>query len=356
MSSLKKKLSIAMITVGAAFLLTGCGKNIDLNKYTTVTVEGYEGLGSVNVEIDYEQMKEDFPKARVNGDVGLIYDSAIDLARDMVVNYYVENNGTLKNGENATVAWNCEAEPFKELTGYTLKYKDITVKVQDLPEIPTFDPFDSVTLSYEGWDGRGHAVMEVAEDIPYGNEYTFEIDNKSRELHNGDTLTVTYNVSNTNYLIQQIGMIPSVMEKTYTVEGLPTLVTSFSQLKEEDINNLIQMATDAFANETVNFFGTRHYENREYLAAILEGYSDGNIFAVLFQGVDNYNEVERNCMDLQQNLVVNADGSIKFINNDLTVCEEPEFQKNHFYSDYWGEEEVLESIRKHADSMEIYEK
>lgn len=356
MSNLKKKLSIAIITVGAAFLLTGCGKNIDLNKYTTVTVEGYEGLGSVNVEIDYEQMKEDFPKAKVSGDVGLIYDSAIDLARDMVVNYYVDNNGTLRNGESATVAWNCAAEPFKEVTGYTLKYKDITVKVQDLPEIPTYDPFDSVTLSYEGWDGRGYAVVEVAEDIPYGSQYSFEIDNKSRELHNGDTLTVTYDVSNTNYLIKEIGMVPSVTEKTYTVEGLPTLVTSFSQLKEEDINSLIQMSTDAFANETVNFLGTRFYENREYLAAILEEYSNGNIFAVMFQGVDNYQEMERNCMELKQNLVVNADGSIEFINDDLTVCEEPEFQKNHIYSGYRELEDIEESIRNHANSIEIYEK
>lgn len=364
MKNIKKVFLTAVFGMGMAMLLTGCGsKNINLNKYTTVTVDGYDGLGRVVVDIDYDKMKEDYPNAKLKGDYEDWYDSAISLAEDMVINYKIEDNGQLSNGDKVTVIWNCADEQFKQVSGLTLQHKDIPVEIEGLSEIPTFDPFENVTVNFYGWDGVGTAKLELG-DVVYGSGNDFEIKQERGALHNGDTITVSYNITDQNRLINAVGMVAECTEKTYTVEGLPTLVTEFSQLQQADIDSLISQATVAFEELRPSWFRDEGYSNIQYQKSFLLSEDNTSAMVVVFVGDypgGLYTEIISMALD---NPVIKEDGTVMaygdYVPNMGILEPDPEekFGKWELRSaryPNWTVDSLQELFERDFDKVVVYE-
>ena len=56
-----KALMILGILAFAVFTLTGCGtKTIDLNKYISVDVDGYDSFGKASATFDYDAFRKDY--------------------------------------------------------------------------------------------------------------------------------------------------------------------------------------------------------------------------------------------------------------------------------------------------------
>ena len=143
-AKLKKTIKIVAITLGSIMviasiiigILISAKPTVDLNKYTSVEIEGEDGYAKYVVVFDFEKLEKDFGR-RVDisasdefwfGDFSqaLIY---------QYVDYSVEvtgNNFFLTNGDTVTLTWNCDDEGAESAYDINLKHKDIVVKVRGL--------------------------------------------------------------------------------------------------------------------------------------------------------------------------------------------------------------------------------
>jgi len=144
----------------AMFMFTGCGSTtVDLNKYMTIEVTGYDSRGTAKYTFDRKSFIEDYSdKIKINSkkssdtaSLGLMLDmSPAELLLDSCVKYELDKSKELSNGDVVTLKWNCEDNLAKENFNVKLKYSDIKHKVSELKEVDKFNPFDYVEVSFSG--------------------------------------------------------------------------------------------------------------------------------------------------------------------------------------------------------------
>lgn len=247
--------------VAVILIVVNITSTINLNDFVTIEVEGYSGYGTARISIDWEAMEEKYgdkvkftkeAKDELGALGGYLDDvSAFDGLKGSVY-VSLDKDSSLSNGDELHYKWDIDDELFKYVS-CKLKYTDGTYTVEGLKDAETFDPFASLTVTFTGISTNGEVHMEYT-----GNElspYDFSCDT-TYGLANGDTITITLDEYMVERCLEDLGKLPSVTEKTYTVEGLSEYITDLSQIPQEYLDSLKTEAEDAIYAYTAKAYGS----------------------------------------------------------------------------------------------------
>ena len=216
-------------------------KTIDLSKYTTIEISGYDGHAIATVKIDEDRLSNDIYNAAVQKKTTSSYS-------EFIPTYTLKHRDNLSNGDNVTLKWNVDSKDLEYLKIH-LKTNDITKEASGLKKIKTFDAFKGVQVQTSGISPDGKA------EVNSGNQkdLTYKLDKKSK-LKNGDKITVTITSALKNdkdYMAygKQYGEIPDKTTKTFEVTGLDEYVTSADDLTSDAINSMTQKAQQLLQEE-----------------------------------------------------------------------------------------------------------
>lgn len=228
------------ILLGAIICLPGCGRTtIDLNNYVSDTPEGYDGMGKIYNYIDSDAIVEDniqaFGVADDDDDWGL----APYLAVEELSGEWSQSEG-LSNGDQITFTWDEDAiKAIEDSYKVKLKHSDITITVDGLEEVQSYDAFAKLKVRYEGIAPTGTIELDSSGCEISSLKYTVE---PEAGLKNGDTVTVTIDVPSD--CAEEYGMIPAEASKEYTVDGLPAFVMTEKEIPEETMKAMKKQAED----------------------------------------------------------------------------------------------------------------
>lgn len=233
---------IFAVVVIAIMYLFPSTPTIDLDKYTTVTYEGYDGYGTASVNVDWSKIEEDY-KGKIKftkdandkfkalfGDSGISMDDLYgpEEILELYINYDIDKTDELKNGDTVNLKWDIN-ESYSEGINVKVKAEDKEFKVQDLKEVKTKDIFKDLEVSFSGIAPDGTLSYNyTGKDL---DTYNFIADN-SYNLSNGDKVKITLKIENMSDFADKNGYLPKEMEKEYTVSGLAEYVTKISEVSD----------------------------------------------------------------------------------------------------------------------------
>ncbi len=237
---------IFVLIIAAAAFMMNRKPTIDLNKYTKVTYEGYDGHGEAEVKIDYGAINEDYAKkvkVMTNSETFWFVDLSVGEVLPYLVTASIDVSSGLSNGDQITISYQTEEE-MKEILDCKIKCREETVTVEGLEEIRAIDVFTGVEVNFSGTAPHGKADLKTGEQFDeIWGFYSWNIDPYT-DLSNGDTVTVSLEVQDEDAFIQKFGGMPKDTVRTYTVAGLDSYVTDMSQLSSENIEALRKEANE----------------------------------------------------------------------------------------------------------------
>lgn len=245
--------------------------SINLNKYITVTAEGYDTVGKAVIVFDTEKFENDYEK-KLSAATGKKKSSNLSKYKSeeayfeamfeelddstassefirSVVSGKIDKPDGLSNGDVITYKWDCDDNHALNTYGVKLKYSDIEYTVDGLEEAETFDPFDGLEVSFSGIAPNGRVEIIGSPNAREAYDFRFDAD-KRDGLKVGDKITVTASMYYTDdivqYCIENYGKVPSVLSKEYTVEGLDSYIRSISDVSEDGLKAMQSQAEDVF--------------------------------------------------------------------------------------------------------------
>lgn len=237
---------MGILVVMCAGLLTGCGgsSSISLMDYVTVDFSGVDGNGTATLNVDNVKMEQDM----AGDDDGDISKEELEKIAQFTefefsINYELDKTEGLSNGDTVTVTVTYDKELQKE-SGVKVKGDDSKeFKVEGLKEPVKVDAFDNSVWDTDNgvkvvFDGTApFATLSIENNCDSGTpqsyvEYTAD---KTSELRNGDTVTVTASLKEG---AENEGYVLADTESTITVENLDSYVTDVSMLSAEDVKDL----------------------------------------------------------------------------------------------------------------------
>lgn len=255
MSHLPKSKKVLFGGIAAAVVLliviitvVNMRKTVDVSKYLEVEYEGYNGYGTVNVELndEFEDKINSIAKKGNKKSKSEFEDWFGDeiTAADMIEEYLdwdVDPNENLSNGDTITVTIDLEdAKEVAEEYGIKLKGDKATFTVENLEDIKEINPFEDVDVEFSGVNGSVTAEIVNNSKDEFVQELYFSMD-QSYDLSIGDTVTVSLESSDPEYYAS-MGYILTQTSKEYTCKAADEYV---SKVEDIDSNTLSQMQSQA---------------------------------------------------------------------------------------------------------------
>ena len=227
----------AMVLIAViAIMMATAPKTIDLSDYVTCTFEGYDHLGEADVVIDFVGVAKEYQK-----ELGVKTPAELSSAlvtMNECITVKVESYTNLTNKQEFVVKFDIDNKLMKDRYNCVLKCKEVRTVVSKLTELTDINPFDYMEIGYSG-------TNEYSADasINYTGEYgdslrgCINLLNSSwSDVHNGQEIVVTIDKDLEWFAYK--GFYPTVLEKTYVVDGLDTHYgIKISDIDTEDINN-----------------------------------------------------------------------------------------------------------------------
>ena len=246
---------------------------IDVSKYMTLSADGYNPVGKLNIDFDTDKLEQDYGKQittrfkkqmkNLKDDTfGLssltasLYDGCeADLFAETCATGSADKTKNLSNGDVVTYTWDDNSDEAEEAFGVKVKYTDITYTVSGLASVNTFDAFDGVDVEFSGISPDGRATVNSLPTAAEAQGLYYTLDENSG-LSNGDTVTLTVHSNRDDFsdCIDKYGAMPQATEKTFTVEGLNEYVTSADTLSDSVLVSLQNQAEDVFKSYAAQRF------------------------------------------------------------------------------------------------------
>ena len=252
---------------------TSFGSGINLNKYMSLEAEGYEGYGKTKLSIDWDAIekkyaaKMDFTEA-AKEEYGMFLSmmSPVDVLRENV-RVEVDKSSDLSNGDELKYTWHVNEEKINKYVKCKLKWKDGEYKVSSLKKVEKMDAFSGLELQFSGIAPNGEVKLQYnGKGIDVSD---FRCD-KTSELENGDTVTVTLSEDAIPKLVESYGMVPQEMKKQYTVSGLDKYVSKTEEIDQATIKALQDQAWDEYQEYIANSWSKEaSLESFDYLGTYL---------------------------------------------------------------------------------------
>ena len=271
----KVLVSIAAVAVVAAggWAFANRTPTIDVSKYMTLSADGYNTVGKLNIDFDTDKLEKDYGKQiatrfkkqmkNLKDDTfGLssltasLYDGyEADLFAETCATGSADKTKNLSNGDVVTYTWDDNSDEAEEAFGVKVKYTDITYTVSGLASVNTFDAFDGVDVEFSGISPDGRATVNSLPTAAEAQGLYYTL-NENSGLSNGDTVTLTVHSNRDDFsdCIDKYGAMPQATEKTFTVEGLNEYVTSADTLSDSVLVSLQNQAEDVFKSYAAQRF------------------------------------------------------------------------------------------------------
>lgn len=271
----KVLVSIAAVAVVAAggWAFANRTPTIDVSKYMTLSADGYNTVGKLNIDFDTDKLEQDYGKQittrfkkqmkNLKDDTfGLssltasLYDGyEADLFAETCATGSADKTKNLSNGDVVTYTWDDNSDEAEEAFGVKVKYTDITYTVSGLASVNTFDAFDGVDVEFSGISPDGRATVNSLPTAAEAQGLYYTLDENSG-LSNGDTVTLTVHSNRDDFsdCIDKYGAMPQATEKTFTVEGLNEYVTNADTLSDSVLVSLQNQAEDVFKSYAAQRF------------------------------------------------------------------------------------------------------
>lgn len=271
----KVLVSIAAVAVVAAggWAFANRTPTIDVSKYMTLSADGYNTVGKLNIDFDTDKLEQDYGKQittrfkkqmkNLKDDTfGLssltasLYDGyETDLFVETCANGSADKTKNLSNGDVVTYTWDDNSDEAEEAFGVKVKYTDITYTVSGLASVNTFNAFDGVDVEFSGISPDGRATVNSLPTAAEAQGLYYTLDENSG-LSNGDTVTLTVHSNRDDFsdCIGKYGAMPQATEKTFTVAGLNEYVTSADTLSDSVLVSLQNQAEDVFKSYAAQRF------------------------------------------------------------------------------------------------------
>ena len=263
--------AVAVVAGGWAF--ANRTPTIDVSKYMTLSADGYNTVGKLNISFDTEKLEKDYGKQiatrfkkqmkNLKDDTyGLssltasLYDGyEADLFAETCATGSADKTKNLSNGDVVTYTWDDNSDEAEEAFGVKVKYTDITYTVSGLASVNTFDAFDGVDVEFSGISPDGRATVNSLPTAAEAQGLYYTLDENSG-LSNGDTVTLTVHSNRDDFsdCIDKYGAMPQATEKTFTVAGLNEYVTSADTLSDSVLVSLQNQAEDVFKSYAAQRF------------------------------------------------------------------------------------------------------
>ena len=282
-----------LVILAVAFTMINSSKVIDLNKYITFESSGYDGYGNASIKIDWESLEKDYGKKIKYSNKGkkeygvLTYAfEPVYVLHDAVSGVELDKYEKLSNGDKVKYTWTVDDEKAKGIN-YKLKYKNGEYSISKLSELGKFDPFKDMKVEFSGIAPKGEANFTYnGDDIIHKNRFKLD---KYDNLKNDDVVTISLNLDEDeiSLLATRYGRVPEKMSESYTVSGLETYVTKYSEFTQD----FIKEANDK-AKEIINEYTDSAYGEGTTLSDLkYEGYAfktnvDGyNVLYIIYSRV-----------------------------------------------------------------------
>ncbi len=240
-----KKIAFAAAAAALAALISGCGRaKVDFNDYLTLECDGYDTVGYADYNFDYERMvNENLQAFGLSENAGEMEEMGVYLLIEDYVSGKLDKTDELSNGDTVTYEWDVNDERLEEVFPIKVTHDNKTLEISGLKEAETFDPFQNLKVTFTGIAPKGEVSISGESGEVSGLNYTAD---KNTGLSNGDKITVSVDTSSgdINDYCMKYGLIPSVTEKEYTVEGLSSYAATFEDIPEDIRNKMDTNAQD----------------------------------------------------------------------------------------------------------------
>ncbi|MDO4622304.1 MAG: hypothetical protein Q4B22_05055 [Eubacteriales bacterium] len=245
--------AVILICVGSFSIYCLTRKTmVNLNSYLTITTEGYNSLGTAKAVFDEEAFIEQYKgiiKYRqnpANTKTGEYANAAEAMLRECI-HGSLNKTSDLSIDDRITYIWEIDTEKAAKDYHCDLRFENIDFTVTDLPQADLFDPFGNISVSYEGTSPYGKVNIVVRSTDKEFGPLLYTPD-KEDHLANGDKITIRITDKNgkdpSDALIRDFGKLPSTLERTYTVNGLVSYLTSMDQLPDDMFQKMQKSAED----------------------------------------------------------------------------------------------------------------
>lgn len=283
---MKKLLSVVlsavlMMCVCALMGCSGAGKTtIDLKNYVKVGFDGYNGKGTVNVEVDTDAMLPLFKSGSVTA--ATLYDS-FDAAA-------VESSGTLSNGDTVHVKVNYNEQMLKN-ANIEVKNTELTFTVSGLNENKV-DVFADTEIKVDGISPECTVEINYKRATSYGlHKFPFEVNGVALEtpgtqgklggFKDGEKITLTLTKEALDTLQKHFNIEKTSFE--YTVKCDSKYILSAADLSGKEREQLDKIAEE-YLNSKINEMSS---ETRDLIVSAVTGLNTGTLKAGCSQRVDD---------------------------------------------------------------------
>lgn len=274
---------VVVLLAAGGFAYSKLSNTLNLNKYMTVTFEGYDGYGRAYAELDTEKLYKDWGKKLKikDKDVKKSYEemanqysggfySDYDISGKVKDNlgyivlmsgiqncYTLDMSSRLTNGDQVELSWDVQdvytedgMKSIEDVLGIKLKANEKDYKVDGLEEAGTFDAFANVEVSFSGVAPNGEASFID------NNEVDLDIECSPRSgLSDGDTVTLTITNNDITRIVEKCGGVPETFKKEYTVSGLDSYVQSIASVSDDTMNQMIAQGENILRAKAASDWG-----------------------------------------------------------------------------------------------------
>lgn len=294
--------------------------------------------GKASFSVDVERLVEDNAEALDMKDAS--FGSLLTIYDDFYskLDGELDKSSELSNGDKITFKWDdIDTKGFKEKYSLKLNYSDVPYEVSGLEQAEEFNPFDYITVTYEGFAPYGKLnISKNGENPVYGISYRAD---KADGLSNGDKVIIKAEAGSdiTEYCFDK-GYAPSETEREFTVSGLASYATKLELIPAESMTKMDTHAQDVFkAGVAKNWSGSgESLKNIKLIGNYFLTPKDASIstntynyiyfiYKITAENAETEENFDYYYYSYYTNIILLDDGTCSFDLNDITVPEGSSF-------------------------------
>lgn len=243
---------VLVLVVCALLIYKRAGKQaISLNDYVATEFSGYQGYGVATAQINYVALEQlltgEAFVVPADEDNASLLDGALksskfhDLYASIQCEYSQNNN--LSNGDVVVLTITYDTALAKKLkVDFTASAQ--TLKIVNLSETRTIDPFENLKVSYSGTSPKATLQLEKPASDGLYEALTYE-SSKTTNIAKGDKITITVLAPDDKTLLEKYGCTLASNEKSFTCDDVDTYLLSAEEFTDKIQGALQSSAMDA---------------------------------------------------------------------------------------------------------------
>lgn len=378
----------AVIVVIAAVVAIVCiivhNKNkketVNVMDFITVKYEGYNTIGTAKVDLDEDAFANEVLEAQGKDaisdddlddmddieDLADLLNGSSDYYDDMesiedlidCLDITVTPEDGLSNGDKVTVKVTYD-EDIVDDNDIILKCEDTEFTVEGLSDIAEIDPFDYITVEFDGTAPNAYADVKVDNSQDVFNYIYYSID-KNDDLDIGDKVTISFDDDQVEYAANN-GYKLTETSKEYTVENLDHYILDASKISDDTLKSMKKETEDAlkeYFDDWDNYLG---YKDLKYVGMYFLATKDSDswypnyiyiIYSANVSSKDNDFKDSTVYIPVQfSDLLEKKEGTQQYDTHDIQGCTDLEFGLWREVAGYTTEKDMYkELITDNSDS------